>query len=193
VVDCYGARATKRLWSQISTSRPPANCIAFSKGSLSWARQSTALTINEHCAARGPAVLLDAIELAQIIAITDLCDNLTCFRAFLVNKVQTNEVGWLMVFGFGHELRHSMCWSCVSGQKPMPSADVIRIARPHQDTYRPRALLASGIRKERQRIIDKADRQHRKERKRTSRGPFEHRSLRGRRQLPSASFFARNK
>ena len=37
-------------------------------------------------------VVFDAIELAQIIAITDLCDNLTCFRAFLVNKVQTNEV-----------------------------------------------------------------------------------------------------
>jgi len=58
----------------------------------------------------GRGVLLDAIELGQIIAITDLCDDLTGFRAFLVNKVQTNEVGWLMVFGFGHELRHSMCW-----------------------------------------------------------------------------------
>jgi hypothetical protein len=59
-------------------------------------------------------VVFDAIELAQIIAITDLCDNLTCFRAFLVNKVQTNEIGWLMVFGFGHELRYSMCWSCLA-------------------------------------------------------------------------------
>ena len=59
------------------------------------------------------AVLLDAIELSQIIAITDLCNDLTGFRAFLVNKVQTNEVGWLMVFGFGHELRHSMRLSCL--------------------------------------------------------------------------------
>ena len=69
-------------------------------------------------------VVFDAIELAQIIAITDLCDNLTCFRAFLVKKVQTNEVGWLMVFGFGHELRHSMCWSCLAAYWSCLSAQV---------------------------------------------------------------------
>ena len=95
-------------------------------------------------------VVLDAIELAQIIAITDLCDNLTCFRAFLVNKVQTNEVGWLMVFDLAMNCVTPCAGLVYRVNKPMSSADVIRIARPHQDTYRPRALLASGIRKERQ-------------------------------------------
>src|SRR6476646_10277531 len=50
---------------------------------------------------RGP--LLNAIELGQIIAITDLRDDLTGFIAFLVNEVQTNVVDWLMVVGFCHD------------------------------------------------------------------------------------------
>ena len=46
-----------------------------------------------------------AIELGQIITITDLCDDLTgsIVFAMLVKKVHANEVDWLAVVGFGHD------------------------------------------------------------------------------------------
>ena len=50
-------------------------------------------------------VVVRAIELGQIIAITDLCNDLTgsIVFAMLVNKVHANEVDWLEVVGFGHD------------------------------------------------------------------------------------------
>jgi hypothetical protein len=46
-----------------------------------------------------------AIELGQIMAITDLCDDLTVSIVFamLVNEVHANEVDRLAVVGLGHD------------------------------------------------------------------------------------------
>src|SRR5580704_5454721 len=61
--------------------------------------------------------LLDAIELGQIIAITDLRDDLTGFVALLVNEVQTNQVDWLMVVGFCHDCLTLCRWNAVTDRR----------------------------------------------------------------------------
>jgi hypothetical protein len=50
------------------------------------------------------SILFKAIELSQIIAVTDFRDDLTGLVAFLIKEVQTNEVDWLVVVGFCHDL-----------------------------------------------------------------------------------------